>query len=211
MSIVGKVAQLAIVAGIAPLMYGGVGANDVVATPADTKAVNQGDSIYSLGAKCTIGYVDKETNSFQTAAHCVGEVGEEVYNDEGEAIGTVIIRGDIEGVNKHRQDAAYVAISPGHTAGDNIYSGDKIVSLSDIDSGDKLYAYGASTGEVYHGKVDRVYSSMVASQPGMMPIPGDSGGPAWIKGKGYVGVTTGYYVQNETGYWTQPAPIDLQE
>ena len=180
---------------------------------ASAAVVNQGDAVIDDNTMCTVGYVDKNSNSFYTAAHCVGGVGSQVTNLDGESVGTVTERGTAVNQYDYNHDTARVAINPGHTAGDNVYSGDKVANLDEIEEGDTLHSYGITHDGVYSGKVDNSTGNAggtTFSQNGMAPIPGDSGGPAWVEGKGFVGVATGYY-GDQTGVWTMPDGMESND
>lgn len=164
---------------------------------ASAAVVNQGDKIWTdfigpFQKTCTVGYIDKEHNSFWTAAHCVNGEGSQVKNAAGENIGTVKHRDTSYPENfNYQDDVAVVSINSGHAAGENVYSGDQIANPADIKSGDPLKAYGSKTGRVYSGYVSSSRDGVTYSNSGMESQSGDSGGPAWIDGKGFIGVTTG--------------------
>ena len=93
------------------------------------------------------------------------------------------------------RSALSTATSPTHTtdAGENIYSGNQVVSPEDIEVGDTIHSYGGKTGQQYTGTVTRTDGHQVLATGEAGGLPGDSGGPAWIDGKGLVGVYSSYY------------------
>lgn len=176
--------------------------------------VNQGDRIMTpvlANLTCTLGYVDRRAGVAYTAGHC-GFAGAAIANTRGQIIGyfeasnmlasvyTIPVAYAAEFMPSLRPqvsagptaDIARIRFVPGVVAGANTFSGDRIVPLQEVRRGDKLCAVGSQSRRVSCGSVDRVNGDATfAFHRGL--IPGDSGGPSWIPGKGFVGVTSGTY------------------
>lgn len=86
-------------------------------------------------------------------------------------------------------------------AGKNIYSGEKKANIKDIEIDDPLCSYGAKSGTMHCGKVIDKTSRLVVGNKEAGGISGDSGGPAWVPGKGFVGV---YSAKTEETYFYVP-------
>ncbi|OHF40301.1 hypothetical protein [Corynebacterium sp. HMSC074A01] len=196
---------------------GALGAN----APRGT-VVKQGDEILtdevlSYGS-CTLGYVDRRAGIGYTAGHC-GFAGQPVLNTRRQIIGyfessTMITRKANLYLDYGAQifpelgkytyrgpmaDTARIRFVPGVTVGGNSLSGDRIVPLREIRSGDKVCATGISSRRVSCGVVDRVHGQTIfAHHTGLRH--GDSGGPAWIPGKGFIGVNSAKEWGSRSGY-----------
>ncbi|CAB0570857.1 hypothetical protein CIP107521_02099 [Corynebacterium diphtheriae] len=167
-------------------------------------AVDQGDSLLvradgNMLGVCTVGFVDTENNRVWTDAHC-GENGAAVMDNFQNPIGTLHhvypseweqlqnIQDTEWSVNSRASDVAYVEIDDPAVLGQNYFSQNTITR--DPAVGDNLCNYG--------GRTDRVACTPITNINGPVVITanngsdhGDSGGPAWIEGKGYVGQLLG--------------------
>lgn len=167
-------------------------------------AVDQGDSLLvradgNMLGVCTVGFVDTENNRVWTDAHC-GENGAAVMDNFQNPIGTLHhvypsewkqlqnIQGTEWSVNNRASDVAYVEIDDPAVLGQNYFSQNTIARTPAV--GDNLCNYG--------GRTDRVACTPITNINGPVVITanngsdhGDSGGPAWIEGKGYVGQLLG--------------------
>lgn len=168
---------------------------------ASALTVTQGDEILSppggnspTWSTCTIGYVDNDARQFHTASHCLNT--NQVFSQDLSHIGDVIAQG---ANTRPGNDIAIVKLAPGVHPGGNPYSGDVAVDTSDVYRGDPICTYGKSSGNVRCGHVVFKDNETVTGNSAVYPIPGDSGGPAWIPGKGYVGVASRYYNDAITG------------
>lgn len=156
--------------------------------------IQQGDVVLiDIGERgypmCTIGYVDKQKRNFLFAGHCsAGKIGAKVFTEDMKYIGTVV-------ENYHNgqayTDFAVVNIEQG-MIGDNVYSHDRWVAPRDVQIGDTICSYGGNSKNTHCGKViDKEYPNVIIGSPESDGIGGDSGAPAWIPGKGFVGVFSG--------------------
>lgn len=91
---------------------------------------------------------------------------------------------------RYNDDIALVQLDDWVNVGNNSYSGDSWSKIEDVKEGDKLCAYGARTQKVRCGKVAYTApeNNLIIGDIDTTGINGDSGGPAWIEGKGFVGV-----------------------
>lgn len=158
----------------------------LAAPAAGAVTVGQGDAVVVNGSECTVGF-NGERESF-TAAHC-GTSGDRVRKvlDDGTwspAIGTLDTSPRSE---ETTNDWARIRWDAGVELGPNEYTGDAQIPLDDIRRGETVCYYGWATGAAtcgtYYARVGN--SFLVDVEPG---APGDSGGPMWIPGRGFVGV-----------------------
>lgn len=163
---------------------------------ADTNSpvVSQGDKVVIDNAQCTIGYVDKEKHKAYIASHCSAPNKENVaFNDKKEEIGVITspFVSENMGIGKAREDVAYINLYNNVKVGENSFSGDNRVSPRDVHIGEELCIYSRRINkEVHCGKVKYVDGTLVVGDKDVKGIGGDSGGSAWIPGKGFVGVYT---------------------
>ncbi|BDV26759.1 hypothetical protein [Corynebacterium ulcerans] len=193
-----KLAAVLAVAALLPLPL--ASAQDAPSVPA---AVDQGDRLLiqrtanTLGV-CTVGYVDTENNRVWTDAHC-GDNGAEVYDEYHQSIGTLrhvypqewaSLSDTTEmqwSVNSRASDLAYVEISDSNLLGQNYFSQD---SVAEPEVGDVLCAYGSRTQRIACSPITNVSGPVVLTGD-IGSDHGDSGGPAWVEGKGYIGQLLG--------------------
>lgn len=154
--------------------------------------INQGDKLDNNG--CTIGYIDMDRMKAYSAAHCKHEKGEQAWSN-GKNIG-VFGRGENnQSLDNHGFDGVVDTVEINlydNIEGKNSFSGDNVVKFNDISIGDKVCFMGRATITPYcDGKVKSFSGkARVISHGDYNSIPGDSGGPAWIPGKGFIGIVT---------------------
>ena len=150
--------------------------------------INQGDRVRNQDwMTCTVGYV--QPGSAYTAGHC-GKTGDTMYNyNTDEQLGTL----NTHYTHAGGEDWAEIQLNDTTTAGENIYSGNQIVSPENVEVGDTIHSYGGKTGKQYTGTVTDTDGEQILATGEAGGLPGDSGGPFWIDGKGLVGVYTSYY------------------
>lgn len=170
-----------------------------------TPFIQQGDKVFiqespEKFAVCTIGYVDAHRHNFMFTGHCTnGNVGDIVYNDQLQEIGRV-------SENYHRgsaqNDIAVVTVTHGNI-GKNIHSGDVWVAPHTVRRGEKVCSYGANSNKVHCGIITgREIPNVLIASHNSGGIGGDSGGPAWIPGRGLIGFYSG--VTEDTAVFTYP-------
>mgnify|MGYP002714143700 CR=1 FL=1 len=154
--------------------------------------VNQGDRIFmDVGFSrngCTVGYVDHAKRQFITSGHCVNFPGQPVFNERRERIGTVMT--PPMDLFPGQNDYAYIALRGAHP-GANGFSGNGRVHPSHIRPGERICTFGASTRQQFCGTVYAVRGSAIFFQDAVGTRSGDSGGPTWIPGRGFVGALSG--------------------
>lgn len=154
---------------------------------------------------CTVGYVDKASRRAYLADHCVNDKGQRkqpvMVRDlrTGEPLGTSTpigkmgIDGGGSPMQDPRFDVNYIQLSSHVAVGDNRFSGDSRVSAYDIKQGDKVCVYSSRRSKTYCGSAWSTVGSVIkvhipGGEADKAVTFGDSGGPAWIPGKGFIGV-----------------------
>lgn len=192
-----KLAQIFLTAAVAVATVSG----SAIATAAPLYTVSQGDEIligapgYFPSHSCTLGF-NGDGYSY-TAAHC-GDTGDLVYIEDSNGLlkgplGTVTNSPLYSGFDDDQEtynDWARIDWNDSVRLGENRFSGDTIVPLSEVQLGETVCVYGNTTKRENCGNfagstettffVDRTETAQ-----------GDSGGPLWIPGKGLVGVLSG--------------------
>lgn len=175
------------------------------ATASARQVVNQGDRFYSEAyVGCTIGYVEEAI--VHTAGHC-GDDGDIVYfSGTTDRMGVFHTKWDRVS-DSGPTDYGYIVLDEGVEGGKNIYSGDKIVDPSEIEIGDVISSFGASSNTTYTGTVAGGGPTVILGDALSGGRPGDSGGPSWIEGKGFVGTFRGTYSKSGEDYAKAFTPI----
>lgn len=165
--------------------------------------VDQGETIIlknphsNTSNRCTVGYIDYNESKIYTAGHC-GQSGDIASIREEEFLAIGVFHSDFKD-NLYRNDIGWVKV-PSHMLGSNIYTGNDIEIPS---SGDQLCSYGSTSKKIHCGIIRGFDGQMILSDTG--GIPGDSGGPAWVPGKGFVGTYSVFWENDNnrivgTGY-----------
>lgn len=156
--------------------------------------VSQGDKVtINNKVSCTVGYVDKLSHKAYLADHCLPPHQKSIItNKNGEKIGEAFGHSGDQpmGIAKSRNDVSYISLYSDVVVGENSYSGDKRASASKIKPGERMCMYSRGYNSVHCGRVKAVDGTLVVGDEHVNGIPGDSGGPAWVIGKGFVGVYT---------------------
>ena len=165
----------------------------------DIPVLSQGDKVFIDERKtCTVGYIDKEQGLAYLAEHCAvsGETAQ-VHDGEGYFIGAITSRYDDHnsyGVlhpQKMSEDFNAIKVDTSHVfLGDNKYSGDHKVSISDVAQGDEMCMYSRRQESINCGHVSATIGNLIVGDSQTEGERGDSGGPVWIPGKGFIGVYT---------------------
>lgn len=166
------------------------------ATPAPAPVPVQGVAISSSIGNCTLAYVDKENRIGYTAAHCGNEgdrirIIDRTTNAHSREIGT------FHPSTKYDQlfsnDWAYIQFDRDVELGDNIYSGDTIVDPNDVKRGTEVCYHGETshkgTNDTTCGTFFRAVEQSFTIR-GAQWQQGDSGGPIWAPGIGFLGVAS---------------------
>ncbi|WP_394282297.1 hypothetical protein [Corynebacterium sp.] len=162
-----------------------------VAAPRGT-TVTQGDEILGFRGlvwnTCTLGFVDRAARVGYTASHCAFP-GEPVFNSRSQLIGFVE-KSNMLALNGGATDVARIRFVDGVRMGANVHTGDARVPAHTVRPGENLCAWDRTDARVVCGPVTDVRGKNVNGHlPGVGP--GDSGSPAWIPGRGFVGVVSG--------------------
>lgn len=165
----------------------------------DIPVLSQGDKVFIDKRKtCTVGYIDKEQGLAYLAEHCAvsGETSQ-VHDGEGYFIGTITSRYEDSKYygalhpQKMSEDFNVIKVDTKHVfLGDNKYSGDRRVSISDVEEGDEMCMYSRRQGRINCGHVSATIGNLIVGDSHVQGEKGDSGGPVWIPGKGLIGVYT---------------------
>lgn len=147
--------------------------------------VNQGDRVYVVGTMCTVGYIDHATRRAYLAKHCARVNTVNVRTSDGKFVGT-FVRPDTPG------DTAWIDLDTRVRAGSNRFTGDTVIDRAAVAPGDTVCFYGSTSRETRCAAVKSTGTTQdpfVNGNP-MQILGGDSGGPAWVPGKGAVGVVS---------------------
>lgn len=172
-----------------PLPHGSSVRDFVALTGIGKNTVNQGATIYgedgpSRVMQCTLGYISPGNTYGYAAAHCFTQrEGSVVYDSRFRPIGRVsnIYTGG-------GRDFARIAFND-NVFGRNVMTGDKTLSWRNVRVGDPICFYGQSSGAPKCSQVSNVAPYKVTASS-HSAVRGDSGGPAWIPGKGWIGVVS---------------------
>lgn len=154
---------------------------------------------------CTVGYVDKASRRAYLADHCVNDKGHRhqpvTVRDlrTGEPLGTAApigkmgIDGGGSPMQDPRFDVNYIQLADLVAIGDNHFSGDSRVNAYDIKQNDEVCVYSSRRSKTYCGSAWSTVGSVIkvhipGGEADKAVTFGDSGGPAWIPGKGFIGV-----------------------
>lgn len=182
--------------------------------------INQGDVIYNFSPmetigdnmnietiqsmQCTVGFVQKPENLLWTSSHCFKD-GDIVYDKDFNKIGIAdrYYDGDIfkdrENPDIHflmSKDFTIIHLEPYIIAGKNYFSGDSIVPNDSTSPEEEVCSFSRMENKSYCGRIlekhhlSDNYDSLLWSN--LPIIKGDSGGPVWIKGKGILGIQSGF-------------------
>lgn len=167
--------------------------------PAYAATINQGDPVVIIHANgpqasvCTAGYVDKTNSQIYTAGHC-GQEGDTVTDGTFQKIGVFQPSPTYDHSLDTGNDIGVVSLDDPATAGENSYSGDSMLSPTDVQTGETVCIYGNTTGKASCGLAadrDAYQTEDNALQvQNVHAQRGDSGGPVWVPDKGAVGVVS---------------------
>lgn len=186
------------------IVIGSLAAPSAQATPSVTISQGQLVLVPDQGI-CTVGYVDKKTRRAYLADHCVNKKGQRtnpvVVRDlqSGEPLGTAVpinkmgIDGAGDPMQDERFDVNFIDLSDHVAVGENRFSGNNRVNAYDIEEHDEVCVFSSQRDKVSCGyawsTVGSVIKVHIPGGEGHKAVTfGDSGGPAWIPGKGFIGV-----------------------
>lgn len=181
--------------------------NAPVSQAQESLFIQQGDEIITRkhngdNASCTVGYVDKGNRTLMFTGHCAaGETGNLVMDSNWNPIGHVVENHDDR--RTPHNDVAIVAIGDNVSIGENIYSGNRWAAPHELRPGDKVCSRGAKSNAVHCGYMTGwSLPNVVNATRSAGGTFGDSGGPAWVPGKGFIGMFT--RVPDDASVWVYP-------
>lgn len=169
-------------------------AQPTVALAAAPAAPVQGGAFTTGNSACTIGYNDLENRVSYTAAHC-GKKGDRVAlinretNQRSRYMGTFIPSENYD--RGYSNDWAIIKWDEGVKLGGNPFTGNTVLTLDQMKRGDKVCWHGQTSnmntsdiqcGE-YFGRAGESFTVRATNAK-----EGDSGGPVWAEGRGFLGV-----------------------
>lgn len=162
------------------------------APPAATPVVNQGDLVDVVGkGRCTIAFNDRGQNISYTAGHCGAEGDRALVVGEGfRASGTFHPSSAMNEDEGTANDWGVIRWTDGVKLGANDITGDAVVAPSLMRSGDPVCVYGGTSKKTTCGSFAGAIGNNLYWD-GPSGKPGDSGGPVWVEGKGFLSVYTG--------------------
>lgn len=174
----------------------------LVPAPAQAMAplVTQGDTVTVAGrGACTIGFNDPSQRVSYTAGHC-GENGERVVAGTDafgpQATGTFHPSSEW-GKSSTGNDWGIIRWDDTVRIGPNRYTDDVVVSPADVQAGDRVCMFGAASKSKLCGPYSgRVHNNVYWDGP--VGVPGDSGGPVWVEGRGLLGVYSGISIISDS-------------
>ena len=183
-------------------LVAGVGVLPVEAS-AQTRTVTQGGSVVVHGTGvCTVGYNDPARHRSFVAAHCGRngarvEIVDPATNARSGAVGTLYRSRAYDG--HLGNDWAAIQWDPGVRVDGNRITGDAWVHPNDIRMGETVcyfgrtsHAGGGRTCGSFGGSADNTF---LLNAP--LTRPGDSGGPMWVPGRGFVGVVSSMWTSRQ--------------
>ncbi|WP_175935217.1 trypsin-like serine protease [Corynebacterium sp. Marseille-P4321] len=177
-----------------------------VSAAVPTQPVQGATIVFEDNTRCTIGYNDHGNGVSYTAAHCAQKGARVALVDTKSGIRSKML-GTFEPSENFQfplgNDWGRIKWDEGVTLGGNVYSGDTIVSLDDVRAGEQVCFH----GEVTHENSNDVECGEYSDRGGQSFVTniksaahGDSGGPMWIPGRGFIGVVSGGSTVGGTGF-----------
>lgn len=174
---------------------------------------------------CTVGYIDKQRRLLYTAGHCFNGINNPsetiVYNQDMNPIGYLDMHNGIN-MRKHNphdsttilgNDWAKIHLYD-HIFVDNPISGNGIINAhKDAKVGEELCYFSRKNEKIFCSHIMKIKDNVIVTgNKENSTIHGDSGGPAWIPQRGFVGViSTGTYNNNNTDSIHQSIGINIVE
>ncbi|OEY23324.1 hypothetical protein A0K93_03800 [Corynebacterium sp. BCW_4722] len=151
-----------------------------------------------MTSECTLGFNDHARGVSYTAAHCANGVNNRVRlvntrtGQKSRTLGTITPSSRYVS-SQLGNDWAEIVWDKGVTLGANPYSGDTMLTLDQVKRGEVVCYHGETTHRgtnkdscgSYVGSVEESFVTDIADG-----LPGDSGGPIWVKDRGFIGVVS---------------------
>ncbi|WP_175935215.1 trypsin-like serine protease [Corynebacterium sp. Marseille-P4321] len=169
-------------------------AQPAVALAAAPTVPVQGGAFTTGFSTCTIGYNDHVNGVSYTAAHC-GRKGQRVAlidrqtNRTSRPMGTFYPSENYD--HGYSNDWAIIKWDPGVKLGSNGFSGNTVLTLDEMERGDEVCWHGQTSHMntenvecgTYFGRAGESFTVRAKNARS-----GDSGGPVWAPGRGFLGV-----------------------
>ena len=168
------------------------------ATPAGPVRVEQGAKVYFADrGYCTIGFNDPVQRISYTAGHCGGDGTRATITVDGSSVSGTFYPSSEFGASATGNDWGAIRWDDGVQSGPNTVTGDAIADLGSLTPGDEICLL--SAGQTRCSEfVGRLNNNVYWDEP--VGMRGDSGGPVWAPGKGFVAVYSGAStIYNDSG------------
>lgn len=158
---------------------------------AQTPAVSQGDVVsFTGGLRCTIGYNDAAQGLSYTAGHCATPGARATVEKEG-VVYSGTFRPSLQArANETGNDWGLISWDEGVRIAGNDMTGNTVLDPAQVRKGERVCSYGAASRR----KVCGAYAGHLGNNvywDAPNGINGDSGGPVWVDGKGFLAVYSG--------------------
>lgn len=165
---------------------------------AQPRAVEQGGTVLVHGTGiCAVGFNDPARHRSLVAAHCGREGARvEILGPNGARSGAVGTLFRSKAYDGHlSNDWAAIQWDRGVHVGGNRFSGNAWVHPNDVRLGEQLCYFSRSRGSKVCGKFSgSADNTFFLAAP--LSHAGDSGGPMWVPGRGFVGVVSSMWTSN---------------
>lgn len=167
--------------------------------------IDQGGAVYVEGTGyCTVGYNDPAKRRSFIAAHC-GHEGVRVRivdraTDTGSGLVGTFYRSKAYD-NRLGNDWAAIQWDSGVTIGPNSITGDPWVRPQQVSPGEQVCYFGQTTNRTRANVTCGTYGGNVGNTffvDAPLTRPGDSGGPMWVPGRGFIGVISSMWATSPT-------------
>lgn len=158
-------------------------------TAASGVQVDQGSKVFvAKHGYCTIGYNDPAQALSYIAGHCGDDGSRATVTVGGAQASGTFFPSSAFGASATGNDWGAIRWDDGVQLGPNAVTGDEVADLASLAPGDELCLL--SAGETRCSEfVGRLNNNVYWDEP--VGVRGDSGGPVWAPGKGFVAVYSG--------------------
>lgn len=162
--------------------------------------MSQGDAVtFTGGLRCTIGYNDAARGLSYVAGHC-GDPGARASVSKNGVTSEGTFQPSREAsANETGNDWGLITWDDGVRLGANSLSGDTVLDPAQVKKGERVCMFGSASRRALCGPFAGNLGNNVYWD-GPNGVNGDSGGPVWVDGKGFLAVYSGgSHIFNETG------------
>lgn len=151
--------------------------------------VEQGSKVHFVGSGyCTIGFNDPVQRISYTAGHCGDDGSSATVTVDGVEVSGTFYPSSAFGASATGNDWGAIRWDDDVQLGPNVVTGDVIADLASLTPGDELCLLSAGVTRCSEF-VGRLNNNVYWDEP--VGMRGDSGGPVWAPGKGFVAVYSG--------------------